>query len=449
MLRPNLYAYLQLVEEERQTGWMFIDAICINQDDLDERGSQVVLIPDIYSKAKEVVAWLGSPSAPGTIASNITAQVWARIERLQSTPNADVESALEQDSGYTLDEALGGLQACDDGHRHLFGATQYWRRLWIVQEVLLARVLLIRFGKHSIEWRLLESMLRRRLAMEITLDTTVLATKKTQRIVHNVVMQQLALSEATFAAGGILSDKRKYVDLHRLRLSVTVVVADYAGQDCAVMHDKIFGLLGLTDSKLKPSYHMPLSELFIRVFIECLLEYKASIPAKERKRMIASRHFDFDNNTVDDVPMTHMYGVLASAFSLDIKDPAFQLLTSIALKCCGFRDSVAKDLTFWQWANPQTPDESQWRRIPKSSADADQRLASASGKRDQFGYVGSYLRWRLHWVRTRRKLGAMERRDERLFLSCDGTLHTISEWRALIQDVYGDVVASDKRWRTV
>lgn len=38
---------------------MWIDAICINQDDSDERSSQVAMMDSIYQNAEEIIAWLG------------------------------------------------------------------------------------------------------------------------------------------------------------------------------------------------------------------------------------------------------------------------------------------------------------------------------------------------------------------------------------------------------
>lgn len=40
-------------------GWIWIDALCINQSDLEEKGEQVLRMGDIFSKAVEVIAWLG------------------------------------------------------------------------------------------------------------------------------------------------------------------------------------------------------------------------------------------------------------------------------------------------------------------------------------------------------------------------------------------------------
>ncbi|KAF2502958.1 hypothetical protein BU16DRAFT_434007, partial [Lophium mytilinum] len=60
-IRPNLYAFL--------TQWgptlhmkslpLWVDAVCIDQDNLEERESQVAQMREIFTKAKAVWAWLG------------------------------------------------------------------------------------------------------------------------------------------------------------------------------------------------------------------------------------------------------------------------------------------------------------------------------------------------------------------------------------------------------
>lgn len=44
------------------SGFFWVDAICINQDDLEERSAQVQIMPQIYSKASCVIVWLGDDS---------------------------------------------------------------------------------------------------------------------------------------------------------------------------------------------------------------------------------------------------------------------------------------------------------------------------------------------------------------------------------------------------
>jgi hypothetical protein len=40
---------------------LWVDAICINQDDIEERNRQVKLMAFIYSRALAVLVWLGRP----------------------------------------------------------------------------------------------------------------------------------------------------------------------------------------------------------------------------------------------------------------------------------------------------------------------------------------------------------------------------------------------------
>ena len=67
-------------------GWLWIDALCINQRDFEERNSQVLLMGNIYTSASEVLIWLGLPR-PG-----IEDLVWAITEfnpRLNSLVSAN------------------------------------------------------------------------------------------------------------------------------------------------------------------------------------------------------------------------------------------------------------------------------------------------------------------------------------------------------------------------
>jgi hypothetical protein len=66
----NLEAALQeLRAQEFKTLW--IDALCINQQDLVERGLQVIRMGLIYSKAYEVLAWLGIEADDSALAINL------------------------------------------------------------------------------------------------------------------------------------------------------------------------------------------------------------------------------------------------------------------------------------------------------------------------------------------------------------------------------------------
>lgn len=48
--------------EGKGARFFWVDAICINQNDLEERSAQVQIMPQIYSKASCVIVWLGDDS---------------------------------------------------------------------------------------------------------------------------------------------------------------------------------------------------------------------------------------------------------------------------------------------------------------------------------------------------------------------------------------------------
>ena len=54
---------------------VWIDALCINQDDVEERGHQVNLMAQVYSLAEQVVIWLGEGCAETDTAFELLAGV--------------------------------------------------------------------------------------------------------------------------------------------------------------------------------------------------------------------------------------------------------------------------------------------------------------------------------------------------------------------------------------
>lgn len=60
-VRENLYDFLQEIRKDDLEEWFWIDQICINQVDQEEKSQQVCRMAEIYTKAQRVLIWL-SPS---------------------------------------------------------------------------------------------------------------------------------------------------------------------------------------------------------------------------------------------------------------------------------------------------------------------------------------------------------------------------------------------------
>ena len=110
--------YLRGANEEKV---FWIDAICINQTDLSERGIQVALMKEIYSKAQCVRVWLGEAADASDRACDI-------LEILLRTPSDDPG----------VQELGRALQPVDIMALVKFFDRSWWQRVWVIQEFGLA-----------------------------------------------------------------------------------------------------------------------------------------------------------------------------------------------------------------------------------------------------------------------------------------------------------------------
>ena len=85
----NLGLALQYLRYKKLLRTLWVDTICINQDDLRERGQQVATMGDIYRHASRVVEWLRPEAGDSTRAFNylkfFAGQVAMAFKRIFST----------------------------------------------------------------------------------------------------------------------------------------------------------------------------------------------------------------------------------------------------------------------------------------------------------------------------------------------------------------------------
>ena len=150
----NLGEALRYLRYEDKVRTLWIDAICVNQLDLAERNSQVKRMSDIYSAASRVIVWLGPESDDSTMAmeccqlisSNIAID-WVRETMYpisDDTHWADKEVPLPF-SGIEL-VAISRLLDRD-----------WFKRLWIWQEVNLATEVIVLCGTYILSWMVIQN----------------------------------------------------------------------------------------------------------------------------------------------------------------------------------------------------------------------------------------------------------------------------------------------------
>jgi hypothetical protein len=119
-ISSNLMVALQALyslPETRFGMYYWIDALCINQEDITERNHQVKRMKEIYSKARAVIAWLGQEVGEDDRAIRVMKNTYrdpSQNGRLIPPPDFDSNDW----------DAL-----CN------FMRKPYWSRLWIIQEL--------------------------------------------------------------------------------------------------------------------------------------------------------------------------------------------------------------------------------------------------------------------------------------------------------------------------
>lgn len=150
MVRENLFGALQRLRLARSTRLIWIDAICINQADTDERNSQVSQMRHIYSNAGSVAVWLGEDSDGAEVAIQLIPDL---INLLETDELASREGdTLKQLAGLECVSLLGMLGRLLN--------RPWWRRVWIVQEVsAIRRWPTIYCGSQTLSWNILKQLL--------------------------------------------------------------------------------------------------------------------------------------------------------------------------------------------------------------------------------------------------------------------------------------------------
>jgi hypothetical protein len=114
---------------------LWIDAICINQQDIAERSQQVGIMSQIYAKSRRNLIWLGEDD--GTSKSAI-ASIRLIVQDLARTTGADLDDALfDSHNNFKHAPTTSNLE-CDRYALLAFFSSEWFSRLWIVQEVALA-----------------------------------------------------------------------------------------------------------------------------------------------------------------------------------------------------------------------------------------------------------------------------------------------------------------------
>ena len=251
---------------------LWVDALCINQADLKERGRQVGRMQDLYGNAWAVIAWLGEEDDESDKGINLL-QALATASR--ENRGQELEARLIEQPNYLGSGSWLAL--------HELMQRPYWTRLWILQEIVLGSSgVVVRCGNSFINWRSVCDGLQ--LLMDhlwvvkdwLRVSDLSLSDKSADPIwnttsIHLIYQDLTALSQHEEHGEDRLSFGR---------------LLDMACAACSRdIRDKVYGLLGIMDpiiaKQLAPDYTIDPPKIFTAVAKAFILAYNNLEPLRE------------------------------------------------------------------------------------------------------------------------------------------------------------------------
>ncbi|KAL8744361.1 MAG: hypothetical protein Q9190_003394 [Brigantiaea leucoxantha] len=240
-IRANLASALRHLRHPNRQRMLWVDAISINQADINERGRQVKLMSQIYPLSKNVIIWMGPESEDSAHALETLCYFSEQVEYIISHRWGDAPNAQEHDwwrDGHALPYEKTTWKS-------IFSMLQrsWFERVWVLQEALLCNRVLLQCGRKSIPW-----VNVRKALLVLRQKTSILPPEIRDRLfpyARGLMAPPLASSE------------------HLLLWT--------RNQKCTDPHDRIYGILGLLDprvvAKIEVDYSIPVWKTYSRLVL--------------------------------------------------------------------------------------------------------------------------------------------------------------------------------------
>lgn len=285
-VQENLYRFLhiyreQLVLKSLPTVFLWVDALCLDYHNIRERNCQVQIMPSIFAKAKTVLAWLESFESNFDIARDAMQMF---VEFLK-----DARTDLERPQNYHNDRYLI-TKYCSDGQVRAqplaasrkwkmllyFCQHHYWTRLWVLLENRFAQNLMYMHGDtlwtwaefrapfvllwYLHEWAVDDNARLFNFDVGEVLDGPAGDVVKTRL---SFAYKDSAASTSTYAAAA--SDRWHLVSEREL---LPDLLTAYQQRPCTDTVDKVYALVGMSNSTLTIDYGRSNIELFCAVLLD-------------------------------------------------------------------------------------------------------------------------------------------------------------------------------------
>jgi hypothetical protein len=244
----NLEAALRHLRHATQIRTLWIDAVCINQADTTERTSQVRQMGTIYRNASQTAVWLGQDARITDPFFGWLNDAHNFLTRLHLELGIDYQrdgiSLKTPISTPVIDQIIDKFKeyilCVPDALEMLtlfwtvFTKQPWFERVWVVQEVSLAKKVTLYFGEHSVDWDIFREVYP---YLTTSYVSPASITQDPTGIAPNIFGQLLSCSSSGTKG---------------MKLPITKLVALNCNRKATDPRDHVYAFLGLASSSIHP-----------------------------------------------------------------------------------------------------------------------------------------------------------------------------------------------------
>ncbi|RDW63429.1 hypothetical protein BP6252_10974 [Coleophoma cylindrospora] len=323
-IQENLYSALRTFQNDRSIVTLWVDYLCINQQDDNERSEQVKIMREIYSHSSEVLIWLGPNKAGDYVGGGHVVGatqtenedhkcVWHNDNSDHGMMDSYFESfrllEREPDDEFVPPEKftiIGRKATSLPWLRDVFGAfcvlnqlaqgvpakdlgvlrasmtspgqiawsrgitngfwaivdSSWWQRTWVIQESVVARKATVYFGHMSAPWTMLSE---------------AAATYVKELAASDLISGIYTRDPISRLANDILDiESVRIARVNGLRPPFLSILRRFRTKKSSDPRDKVFGLLGLADEEafasLAPDYSLSREKVMLRTAVEVIFK---------------------------------------------------------------------------------------------------------------------------------------------------------------------------------
>lgn len=274
----NLYAALLRLRREDEKRTIWIDQLCIDQLNMEEKVVQIRLMRQIYSNCSQCFIWMDE------INNGISqADAESVLDVLSWMANSNLPVPLCLASTSTFQGPIQALRSIAvDDH-------QWWERIWTVQEAILPSDKVFLWGPLQLPWDTLTRCARVWTSSGLPAELNKLVSRSHTPDLTDIIERTV----------GWLVCNVIWIDgAHNGQEEPVQIFMKWRGRKASEPRDKIFGLLGLLPSTMELrytdqcDYSTPTEQVYCAFMLDMILDDKGLLPLAVQERLTLDKGSD-------------------------------------------------------------------------------------------------------------------------------------------------------------